>query len=79
MKNPFKKKQKNKDETVAGYLTGYLYQNHVTFDYLPPECWETFKNEYRERFCILIQGTNADADNVDFHTEHIEYEYKKAL
>lgn len=79
MKNPFKKKQQTEDEMVAGYLTGYLYQNHVTFDYLLPECWETFKSKYLERFYALLQEINADADNVDFHIEHLECEYKKAL
>lgn len=75
----FKRKSKEDEDSVAGYLTGYLYQNHVTFDYEIPECWENFKNTYRDSFSKLLESIDVDADNVDFHLEHVENEYVKAL
>lgn len=75
----FKKKSKEDEDSVAGYLTGYLYQNHVTFDYELPSSWENFKNTYRDSFSKLLESIDVDADNVDFHLEHVEHEYVKAL
>lgn len=75
----FKRKSKEDEDSVAGYLTGYLYQNHVTFDYEIPECWEIFKTTYRDNFSKLLESIDVDADNVDFHLEHVEHEYVKTL
>lgn len=75
----FKKKSKEDEDSVAGYATGYLYQDHVTFDYETPECWENFKSTYKEDFTKLLKSIDVDADNVDFQFEHVNNEFNKAL